>query len=114
MSKFKRVFYPIYLIFALGFLYLSFDSLLNMERMLAWFHQQFSLESQPFIIMTFLLLLVLMMLIEIIVENIHIHRLKNRLPDLEDQITKLKARLYDQEDQDDGEEDDDDENDDDK
>ena len=40
MNKFKRIFYPFYIFFTLGFLYLSIDSLLNMESQLVWFNEK--------------------------------------------------------------------------
>jgi len=111
MKKFKLFFYPIYLIFALGMIYLSFDSLLNMEQTLAWFYEKFSLENQPYWIMVLFLFLAVLMIVEMIAENIQINRIKEEIPDLEDEIIRLKAKLYDQSE---GEDDDDDKGDEDE
>ena len=46
--------------------------------------------------MTCFLILVLLMVTEIIVENIHIHKVKQGMEDLEDEVVRLKAKLYDQ------------------
>lgn len=116
MGKFKRIFYPIYIIFTLGFLYLSIDSLLNMESQLVWFNEKFGASAQPYWIMVFFLILVLLMAAEIIAENMHIRQVKEGINDLEDEIVRLKAKLFDQMDDGDDEEEegdeDDDENDD--
>lgn len=111
MKKFKLFFYPIYLIFALGMIYFSFDGLLDMEPMLTWFNEKFTLENQPIWIMSFLLFLGVLMVTEMIIENIQINRVKEEIPELEDEIVKLKAKLYDQsqgDDEDDGDDEDED------
>lgn len=105
MRKFKRVFYPIYIVFSLGFLYLSIDSLINMEDQMVWFSEKFSANSQPFWIMSFVMILAILMTVEIIAENIHIHRVKEGIDELQDEILRLKARLYDQDEGEEGEED---------
>ena len=96
MKKFKLFFYPIYLIFALGMIYFSFDSLLNMEPMLNWLNEKFTLENQPIWIMSLLLFLGTLMVTEMIIENIQIKQVKEEIPDLEEEIVRLKAKLYDQ------------------
>jgi len=108
MKKFKLFFYPIYLIFALGMIYFSFDSLLNMESTLTWLNEKFKPENQPYWVMVLLLVLAILMIVEIIVENMQIHRIKEEIPNLEDEIVRLKAKLYDQSE---GEDDEDDEGD---
>lgn len=116
MKKFKRIFYPIYILFALGFIYLSIDGLLNMDDTRSWFSEKFRADRQPFWIMFFFFLLTVLMLIEIIVENVHIRNIKSGVEDMEDEIVRLKAKLYDKledggEDED-GEDEDDEEDDD--
>lgn len=118
MKKFKRIFYPIYLIFTLGFAYLAIDSLLNMESTLGWFNERFDVLNQPYWIMAFFLIMALLMIVEMIVENVHIHQVKGGIEDLEDEIVRLKAKLFDQmdgdeDDNEEGDEGDDDEDDDD-
>jgi len=113
MKKFKLFFYPIYLILGLGMIYFSFDSLFNMEETLAWFNEEFPAGNQPYWIMTGFLLLGILMMVEMIIENIHIHRVKEELPDLENEIVRLKAKLFDKVDGDDDEGDEGDEEDDD-
>ncbi|MCP4461061.1 MAG: hypothetical protein GY816_24020 [Cytophagales bacterium] len=111
MKKFKFIFYPIYLIFALGLIYFSLDSFVNMEQMLTWFNETFTLENQPYWVMALFLFLAILMVTEMIAENIQISRIKEEIPDLEDEIVRLKAKLYDQfegeEDDEDGDDEDD-------
>ena len=113
MKKFKLFFYPVYLIFALGMIYFSFDSLLDMEPMLTWFHEKFTLENQPIWIMGLLLFLGILMVTEMIIENIQIKKVQEEIPDLEEEIVRLKAKLYDQSEGDDDDDDGDDEDEDD-
>lgn len=96
MKKFKLIFYPIYLIFALGIMYLSFDSFFNMEKMLIWFDELIFLAYQPYWVMALFFFLAILMITEMIAENIQISRLKEETPDLEEEIVRLKAKLYDQ------------------
>ena len=111
MKKFKRIFYPIYLVFMLGFIYLSLDGIINMESSLVWFNEKFAPENQPYWIMTFFFIHGILMLIEMIVENIHIHQVKQGIDDLEDEIVRLKVKLFDQDDEDDQDDEGDDGND---
>ncbi len=67
-----------------------------MEPMLIWFNEKVTLENQPYWVMGLFMTLAIMMVIEMIAENIQIHRVKEELPDLEDEIVRLKAKLYDQ------------------
>lgn len=96
MKKFKQIFYPIYILFALGFVYIAIDSLLNMEENLNWFDVNFIQRRQPYWVMFFILVLGILMLIELIAENIHIKNIKSGIGDLEDEIVRLKAKLFDQ------------------
>ena len=110
MKKFKIFFYPVYLIFALGMIYFSFDGLIDMEPMLTWFDEKFPIENQPYWVMSLILVLGILMVTEMIIENIQISRVKKEIPDLEDEIVRLKAKLYDQsEEGDDGDDEDEDE-----
>ena len=85
-----------------------------MEQTLTWFNETFPLENQPYWVIGFFLVLAIMMVTEMIAENIQISRIKEEIPDLEDEIVRLKAKLYDQfEEEDDDEGDEDDEDDDD-
>ena len=96
MKKFKRIFYPIYLIMTIWMIYFTIDSLMNMEQTLAWFNEKFSAQSGPFWVMLLYLVMSLLMLVELVVENIHIRQLKRDIPDLEEEIVRLKAKLFDQ------------------
>lgn len=86
-----------------------------METKLTWFDDKFSSANQPYWIVTVFLLLSILMLVEMIAENIHIRQVKSGIGDLEDEVTRLKAKLFDRMDHDDiddldeeGEDDDDD------
>ncbi len=108
MKKFKRIFYPIYLIFALGMGYFSIDSLLNMQSTLTWYAEKFPENGGPYWVMILFLILALLMITEMIVENIHLKNVKEEIPELEDEIVRLKAKLYDKSEEDEDNEDEDD------
>jgi len=108
MRKFKRIFYILYLLLAVSLLYVSIDALLDINAFLTWYDSRISVEAQPYVIAVLFLILTLSMLIEILVENLHIRRIKNQLPAYEEQITQLKAKLYDQQANDNIEKDEDD------
>jgi cell division protein FtsL len=95
MKQFKRIFYPVYLIMTVWMIYFTIDSLTNIEQTLAWFNEKFSEQNGPFWVMVLYLVMSLLMLIEIVAENVHIHRLKSEIPDLEEEIVRLKAKLFD-------------------
>ena len=95
MKKFKRIFYPIYLIVTVWMIYFSIDSLMNLSETRAWFDEKFSVENGPFWIIFLYLFMSLLMLVEIVAENIQIRRLKGEIPDLEEEIIRLKAKLFD-------------------
>lgn len=111
MKKFKLIFYPIYLIFALGLIYFSFDSFLDMEQMLIWFNETFRPAYQPYLVISLFLFLAILMVTAIIIENIQMHRINEKIPDLEAEIIRLKVKLFDQSEEDEDDEDGDDEDD---
>ena len=116
MRKFKRIFYPIYLIFILAAGYFAIRSLFKMDQMLLWYQDTFSETSGPYWIAIILCLLSLLMLVSLIAENIHLKQIKDSIPEFEDEIVRLKAKLFDQSDvsDEDDEEDESDEDDDDE
>lgn len=95
MKKFKRIFYPIYLITTIWMIYFSIDSLMNLEETRAWYNEKFSIEKGPFWVILLYLFMSLLMLVEIVAENIQIRQLKSEIPDLEEEIIRLKAKLFD-------------------
>ena len=94
--------------------YISVDSLLGMEEKIVWVDANFAVENQPHWIAVLFLILSLLMLIEIIAENVHLHKTKETIPELEDEIVRLKAKLYDQAELGDEDDEDDDEDDEDE
>lgn len=95
MKKFKRIFYPIYIIVTVWMLYFCIDSLMNLEKTRVWYNEKFSSESGPAWVLLLFLLMSILMLVEVVIENIQIRRLKSQIPDLEDEIVRLKAKLFD-------------------
>jgi hypothetical protein len=95
MKKFKSIFYPIYLIMTLWMIYFTLDSMMNIEDTMTWFNEKFSEQSGPFWVLMLYFVMSVLMLIELVAENIHLRELKSEIPDLQDEIVRLKAKLFD-------------------
>lgn len=94
MKKFKVFFYPFYLIIAFLVLYYSIDILANMDAYKE--KVDFStLRKLPEYLLYLLLIVSVLMITEIISENVHILNLKKKVKKAEEEVLKLKARIYD-------------------
>lgn len=94
MRKFKLFFYPLYLITAFVVLYYSIDILANME--LYKEKVDFTmLRKLPEYLLYLLLSVSLLMIIELSAENWHIISLKRRIRQAEEEVLRLKAKLFD-------------------
>ncbi len=96
MKKFKKIFYPIYLIATLAVGYLALTGLADPTAKAEWFAANFAPARQATWLLLVLFMLVALMLAEIVIENIQIRRLKNQVSDHEEAILRLKAKLFDQ------------------
>lgn len=95
MRKFKLIFYPLYVIIALGVLYFSVDILVNTDSYKA--KVDFGmLRTLPYYVVTLTLIMSVLMVIEFGVDIFDKVGLKNRLKKAEQEILELKARLYDE------------------
>jgi len=96
MKKFKIFFYPIYLLIAIVALYYSIDILSNQQEYMERINDFATLRKLPQYLLTIVLIVSLLMLIELLVENIHLFRLRKKVAQAEEELLKLKAKLYDQ------------------
>ncbi len=96
MKKFKIFFYPIYLLIAVVALYYSIDILSNQQEYMEKVNDFATLRKLPQYLLTVVLIVSLLMLIELIVENVHLFRLRKKVANAEEELLKLKAKLYDQ------------------
>jgi hypothetical protein len=94
MKKFKRIFYPIYLVVIVLVLIIAFNiyDALELFKQWGWF-KYFS--DLPYMGRDLMIFLCLLMLVELVAENFHIADLKSKRKELEQKITELKAKLYD-------------------
>lgn len=94
MRKFKRIFYPIYLVVIVLVLVISFNiyEALELFKVWGWF-KYFS--DLPYMGRDLMIFLCVLMLVEIVAENFQIADLKSKKTSLEQQVTELKAKLYD-------------------
>jgi TRAP-type C4-dicarboxylate transport system permease small subunit len=95
MKKFKQIFYPLYLIATIAVGYLAITGLGDPSAKTEWFMANFAPARQATWILLVLFMLAAFMLVEIIIENIQIRRLKNQVDDQEEAILRLKAKLFD-------------------
>lgn len=94
MKRFKLIFQVLYVAVALGILYFSIDILMNTEQYLARIKLS-SYVKFPKYIMSIFLIVSVFMLINFILEKLHIYRIKDGIKDLKEEIVHLKAKLYD-------------------
>ena len=79
MKKFKRIFYPIYLVVIVLVLIVSFNiyEALELFKIWGWFRY---FSDLPYMGRDLMIFLCSLMLVEIVAENLHIARLKARSP----------------------------------
>jgi hypothetical protein len=95
MKKFKSIFYPIYLVVVVLVLTISFNIFESLELFKKWgLFKYFS--DLPYMARDLLIFLSALMVIELIAENVHLFSIKGKIAKYEEEITNLKARLYDQ------------------
>lgn len=96
MRKFKLFFYPIYLLATFVALYYSVDILNNMDAYKEKLDMTFAMRKLPGYLMISFIVLCVLMLTELVVENFHIINLKRKARSAEEEVLRLKARLYDE------------------
>lgn len=96
MRKFKLFFYPIYLIATFVALYYSIDILSNMDAYKERLDMSFAMRKLPTYLMITFIVLCMLMLIELVTENFHIINLKRKARNAEEEVLRLKAKLYDE------------------
>lgn len=94
MKKFKRIFYPIYLVVIVLVLIISFNiyEALELFKVWGWF-KYFS--DLPYMGRDLMIFLCVLMIVEIVAENYQIQGQKGKIRSLEDKVMELKAKLYD-------------------
>ncbi|MEQ9402166.1 MAG: hypothetical protein RIM99_01165 [Cyclobacteriaceae bacterium] len=99
MKRFKLIFHICFVVIALGVLYFSIDVLMNTEAYLS----KIKLSSYikfPRYVMTVFLIIALMMITEFILERFNVYQVKDGMKELEEEIIRLKAKLFDKSEED--------------
>ncbi len=96
MKKFKIFFYPIYLLIAIVALYYSIDILANQQEYMERVTDFATLRKLPQYLLTVILIISLMMVFELALENVHLFRMRKKVNHAEEELLKLKAKLFDQ------------------
>lgn len=112
MKRFKLIFHVGYVLVALSILYFSIDVLANTEEYLSKIKLSSYIKFPRYVMIVFLSLS-LLMIVEFILERFNVYRVKEGMDEMEDEIVKLKAKLYDQAQEEGDEEEEDEEEDDD-
>ena len=94
MKRFKLIFHITYVVIALFVMYFSIDVLVNTEEYLSRIKLSSYIKFPRYIMVGFLIIS-LLMVVEFVLERIHIHRVKEGMSEMEDEILLLKAKLYD-------------------
>ncbi len=95
MKRFKLIFHVSYVIIALSILYFSIDVLANTNEYLSKIKLSQYIEFPRYVMIAFLAISVIM-LIEFILERFNVYRVKEGIEEMEHEIVRLKAKLYDQ------------------
>ncbi len=96
MKKFKLVFYPIYVLAALLIIYFSIDIMSNKEAYLAKMPIDKNYNTFANYALAIFLVASLLMLIEIVIENIQLIKLRKMYKKEKEAHLNLKAQLYDE------------------
>ncbi|WP_420317079.1 hypothetical protein [Ekhidna sp.] len=94
MKRFKLIFHGIYILIFLVILYFSVDILMNTEQYLSKIKLSSYIKFPKYVMSLFLFVSILMA-VEYIMQQMRIHKLKNDIGELEDEVVGLKAKLYD-------------------
>ncbi|MFY0688111.1 MAG: hypothetical protein JXQ90_13150 [Cyclobacteriaceae bacterium] len=94
MKKFKTIFYIIYLVTVAVIVVMSINIYESLEVLKQWGWYKYFTDL-PFIGRNLLLVLCTLMIIEMILENIALFRMRSQIGQKEKEITELKAKLYD-------------------
>ncbi|NQZ76215.1 MAG: hypothetical protein HRT61_08905 [Ekhidna sp.] len=95
MQRFKLVFHIIYVLIAVVIMYFSVDILLNTEQYLSKIKLSSYIKFPRYVMGLFLFLSILM-ITEYVLQQLKVREVKKGMGDLEDEIVALKAKLYDQ------------------
>ena len=96
MKKFKIFFYPIYLLIAIVTLYYSIDIITHQQEYMEKVSDFATLRKLPEYMLMVIILCSILMMVEIIVENIHLFKWKRKAESMREEVLKLKAKLYDE------------------
>lgn len=110
MKRFKLIFHITYIVIALGVLYFSIDVLMNTNAYLSKIKLSQYISFPRYVMIAFLIISALM-ITEFILERLNVYQVKEGIDDLKDEIVRLKAKLYDQNEEEEDEEGDDEEDD---
>jgi uncharacterized protein YqgQ len=94
MKRIKRIFYPIYFVVVFIVLMISFNIYDSLELFKEWgWFRYFS--DLPYMVRDLMVFLCVLMMVELVLENIHLSSKKSKISDLEQEVLNLKAKLYD-------------------
>lgn len=93
MKIFKLIFYPIYIVITLVTLWVAFDMFEALEILKAWGWFKYFSEL-PILGRNLLWVLGTLLIIEFVIENLHLKKDRKRLKAAEGEIKDLQDRLY--------------------
>ncbi|MBC6426033.1 MAG: hypothetical protein GDA51_06115 [Ekhidna sp.] len=94
MKRFRLIFHILYILIALAVLYFSIDILVNTQAYLSKIKLSSYVKFPRYIMVVFLFVSILM-IVEFVLQQIAVHRAKGNVEELENEILRLKAKLYD-------------------
>lgn len=94
MKRFKLIFHGIYILITLALIYFSMDILMNTEAYLSKIKLSSYIKFPKYVMSLFLFISILMA-VEYVMQQLRIHKIKQGIDELKDEIVDLKAKLYD-------------------
>lgn len=94
MKRFKLIFHICFVIIALTVLYFSIDVLVNTEAYLSKIKLSSYIKFPKYVMIAFLVIAILM-IVEFVLERFHAYQIKDGIEEMENEIVRLKAKLFD-------------------
>lgn len=94
MKRFKLIFHGIYILITLALIYFSMDILMNTEAYLSKIKLSSYIKFPKYVMSLFLFISILMA-VEYVMQQLRIHKIKQGIDELKNEIVDLKAKLYD-------------------
>ena len=106
MKRFKLIFHICFVVLALAVFYFSIDVLIHTTEYLSKIKLSDYIRFPRYVMIAFLIISILM-IVEFVLERFNVYQIKDGIEELEQELVRLKAKLYDQSEEDEEEDEED-------